>query len=195
MIQYIENNILPGNNQSARTLILHRDQYTVVEGVLYHLASDKTLRVVVPDSDRMKLVQQSHGGSFGGHLGDAKVYGMLSRHYWWPRMRKDIAQWCKSCLPCATRQAGRAVKPLLTPIPVGGPFDRVGVDVVQLPVTQKGNKYAVVFMDYLTKWPEVFPTKDQTAPTIAKLLVGRSSVAMVYPVNCYRTEDPASCLD
>ena len=24
---------------------------------------------------------------------------------------------------------------------------------------------------YLTKWPEVFPTKDQTAPTIAKLLV------------------------
>ena len=171
MIQYIENNILPGDDQSARTLILHRDQYTVVEGVLYHLASDKTLRVVVPDSDRMKLVQQSHGGSFGGHLGDAKVYGMLSRHYWWPRMRKDIAQWCKSCLPCATRQAGRAVKPLLTPIPVGGPFDRVGVDVVQLPVTRKGNKYAVVFMDYLTKWPEVFPTKDQTAPTIAKLLV------------------------
>ena len=40
-----------------------------------------------------------------------------------------------------------------------------------LPVTRKGNKYAVVFMDYLTKWPEVFPTKDQTAPTVTKLLV------------------------
>ena len=96
---------------------------------------------------------------------------MLSRHYWWPRMRKDIAQWCKSCLPCATRQAGRAVKPLLTPIPVGGPFDRVKVNVVQLHVTWKGNKYAVVFMGYLAKCPEVFPTKDQTAPIIAKLLV------------------------
>jgi transposase InsO family protein len=24
---------------------------------------------------------------------------------------------------------------------------------------------------YLTKWPEVFPVRDQTAPTIAKLLV------------------------
>ena len=42
---------------------------------------------------------------------------------------------------------------------------------MQLPVTWKGNKCAVVFMDYLTKWPEVFPTKDQTSPTIAKLLV------------------------
>ena len=26
-------------------------------------------------------------------------------------------------------------------------------------------------MDYLTKWPEVYATPDQTAPTIAKLLV------------------------
>ena len=29
----------------------------------------------------------------------------------------------------------------------------------------------VVFIDYLTKWVEAFPTKDQTALTIAKLLV------------------------
>ena len=30
--------------------------------------------------------------------------------------------------------------------------------------------FAVVFVDYLTKWPEVFPTADQTALTIAQLL-------------------------
>ena len=90
-IHYLENNILPEDDHSARTLILHRDQYTVVEGVLYHLASDNTLRIIVPDSIRMKLVQQSHGGNFGGHLGDAKVYVMLSRHFWWSRMRKDVA--------------------------------------------------------------------------------------------------------
>ena len=96
---------------------------------------------------------------------------MLSRHYWWPRMRKDVAQWCKSCLACATRHVGRVLKALLTPIPVEGPFDRIGVDVVELPVSKKGHKYAAAFMDYLTKWPEAFSTKDQTAPTIAKLLV------------------------
>ena len=76
-----------------------------------------------------------------------------------------------SHLACATLRVGRVVKPLLAPNPVGGPFDRIGVDMVQLPFKKKGHKYAVVFMDYLTKWPEVFPTKDQTAPTIAKLLV------------------------
>ena len=36
---------------------------------------------------------------------------------------------------------------------------------------QQGNCYAVVFMDYLTKWPEVFVVPDQTALTIARLLV------------------------
>ena len=66
---------------------------------------------------------------------------------------------------------GKPVRPPLTPIPVSGPFDRVGVDVLQLPTTCRGNRYAVVFMDYLTKWPEVFATADQTALTIAKLLV------------------------
>ena len=48
---------------------------------------------------------------------------------------------------------------------------RVGVDVIQFPKSYLRNKYAVVFVDYLTKWPEVFPTSDQTALTIACLLV------------------------
>lgn len=41
-----------------------------------------------------------------------------------------------------------------------------------VPVTKKGNKYAVMFMD-LIKWSEVYPTKEQTAPTIIKLLVAK----------------------
>ena len=40
-----------------------------------------------------------------------------------------------------------------------------------MPTSWKGNKYAVVFIDYLTKWPEVYPTRDQSSLTIARLLV------------------------
>ena len=88
-------------------------------------------------------------------------------------MRKDISQWCRACLPCAKRGTGRPTKPLLTPIPVDGPFDRVGVDILKMPKTKQSNAYIVVFMDYLTKWPEAFATSDQTSLTIAKLLVER----------------------
>ena len=54
---------------------------------------------------------------------------------------------------------------------MNGPFDRIGVDVIQFPRSHQGNQYAVVFMDYLTKWLEVFAVSDQTAATIANLLV------------------------
>ena len=86
-------------------------------------------------------------------------------------MRSDIIRRCKSCLMCASRQVGRAIKPPLTPIPVAGSFDRVGVDVIQFPKSYEGNQYGIVFADYLTKWPEVFAAPDQTSLTIAQLLV------------------------
>ena len=73
---------------------------------------------------------------------------------------------------CSSRKGTRKTcKPLLQPIPVGGPFHRVGVDALQLPLMEKGNRYVVVFMDYLTKWPEAFAVPDQKAETIARLLV------------------------
>ena len=72
---------------------------------------------------------------------------------------------------CASRSGSKKrCRPELQPIPVG-PFHCVGVDVLQLPLTHDGNKYVVVFMDYLTKWAECFATPDQSALTIARLFV------------------------
>ena len=87
-------------------------------------------------------------------------------------MRADVRCHCRSCLVCVSRKgAGKAACPPLYPIPVGGPFQRVGADVLQLPRTVNANRYVVVFMDYLTKWPEAFATADQSAQTIVRLFV------------------------
>jgi len=80
-------------------------------------------------------------------------------------MRKEVTLYCRACKICASCHVGKAIKP------VNGPFDRVGVDVIKFPRSSKGNTYALVFMDYLTKWLEVFATPDQTSLTIADLLV------------------------
>ena len=137
----------------------------MVDGVLYRLLSDKALRLIPLIEDRRRMAHS------GGHLRESKVHSELSKHYFWKGMRSDITNWCQSCLVCTIRHAGRASKPALVPIPVNGPFHRVGVDVIQFPRSQSGKIYAVVFMDYLTKWPEVFATEDQTALTIAQLFV------------------------
>ena len=86
-------------------------------------------------------------------------------------MHKEVTQLCKACEKCASRHVRKPIKPPLTLILVKGPFDRIGVDVIKFPRSAKGNKYTVVFMDYLTKRPKVFATRDQTSLTIAELLV------------------------
>ena len=72
---------------------------------------------------------------------------------------------------CLKERPGRHQRPKLQPIPVGGPFHTVGVNVLQLPCSLEGNQYTIVFVDYLTKRPEVFAVPDQTVDTIARLLV------------------------
>ena len=171
IIDFQENNILPDDDRKARELLLSRMQYQLMDGILYYVANDKTLQLIPPTTDRKQLFEEVHCGPFGAHLRETKVHGELYKHYWWPKMRSDIRNWCNGCLVCATHQPSRAVHAPLNSIPVEGLFHRVGVDVIQFPKPQSGNQYAVVFTDYLTKWPEVFATKDQTALTIAELFV------------------------
>lgn len=65
---------------------------------------------------------------------------------------------------------GKRQRPPLQPIQVGRPFQIMGVDIMELPVSRKGNRYIIVFQDFLTKWPCVFAAPDQKAIRIAKLL-------------------------
>ena len=87
-------------------------------------------------------------------------------------MYRDVLNYAQSCPQCAIVQgAGRKEKPLLHPIPSERPFQIVGVDVMELPITTRGNKYVVVFQDLCTNWPMVYPTPNQRTVRIAQLLV------------------------
>ena len=55
------------------------------------------------------------------------------------------------------------LKPPLSPIPVQCPYQIVGVDVLDLLVTDSGNHHVAVFQGYITKRPLVFPVPDQKA--------------------------------
>lgn len=47
---------------------------------------------------------------------------------------------------------------------VGTPFERVAIDVMgPFPPTETGNRNIMVYMDYFTKWPEVYALPKQEA--------------------------------
>ena len=82
--------------------MLGRSLYQVVDGVFYHMETDKSLLLILPGGDQEQLFQEVHNGIFGAHLKDAKIHGKLSKHYWLPKMRADICRWYHSCLVCDT---------------------------------------------------------------------------------------------
>ena len=146
----------------------------MIDGVLHHESptTPGLWCTVVPRELRYQLFTEAHAGLLAGHFSEKKVYGKICRSYWWQGLRADVRRFCQSCLICVSRRGpGYRQHPPMKPIPVKGPFHQVAVDVLQLPFSSNGNKYVVVFMDYLTKWVEAFPTADQKATTIARLLV------------------------
>ena len=127
----------------------------------------------MPASLRCEILSNIHDHVSGAHFGVHKTFDKIKQRYWWKGMYKDVEHWCKSCTECSMRKSPRNSKkaPLL-PIPVEGAFDRVAVDVLgPLPPSNKGNRYIVVFSDYLTRWCEAFPVPSVEATVIARLLV------------------------
>ena len=55
VITYLETGVLPEDHKRARELALSRSQYTLVDGVLYRVENDKTLRIIPPRNDREKI--------------------------------------------------------------------------------------------------------------------------------------------
>ena len=172
--KYLEEQLLPTNESESRRILLECEKLEVIDGVLYHdNPVDHSLWcMVVPSDLRQTLLKEAHSSVFSGHFSERKIYERLRRQYWWRGMRADVRRFCRACINCASRKGpGRAVRPPLNPIPVKKPFHRVAVDVLTMPLTSRGNRYIVVFMDYFTKWAEAFAVPDQQAPTIARLLV------------------------
>ncbi|KAK1595654.1 hypothetical protein QYE76_017288 [Lolium multiflorum] len=58
-------------------------------------------KICIPESSLRKLLlQESHGGGLMGHFGREKTYAMLSTHYYWPRMYRDVERLCRRCTTC-----------------------------------------------------------------------------------------------
>jgi hypothetical protein len=55
---------------------------------------------------------------------------------------------------------------------VGDPFERIAIDIPgAFPLSDQGNRYHLIAMDYFTKWPEAYTIPNQEASTVAEALV------------------------
>jgi len=122
--------------------------------VLYYEGPDAPdkHRLVVPKHLRETALNEHHDAPYAGHFSVKKIVHRINQYFYWSGMRGDVYKKCAACVTCAS-VSGQGVcgKPALVSIPVGGPFDCIGMDFVEMDRSQKGNRYALVIQDYLTK--------------------------------------------
>ena len=176
VIEYLTTGTLPPDNLSgAKRLVARSSELALVDGILYHLGRKCSIpnrQAVVPKHLRAELLQQMHGGLMAGHFSGPRIYHSLSCSWWWDGMYRDAVEFPNQCAECAVSGRGaRPGRPPLEPIPVQRPFQIRGIDIMEPPVTKKGNRYVVVLQDLFTKWPLVFPTPDQKSPRLVRLIV------------------------
>ena len=118
-------------------------------------------QLVVPQSLRERVLSVAH--DLGGHFGVNKTKGKILKHFYWPKIHRDVANYCKHCQVC--QMAGKPnqkIKPApLQPISaIGEPFSKIMIDCVgPLPKTRSGNQYLLTIMCCSTRYPEAIPLR------------------------------------
>ena len=132
-------------------------------------------QIVVPKLYRQEILSVAHETPMSGHLGVNKTYHKILSHFYWPGLKADVAQYCKTCHTC--QMVGKPnqtiPKAQLQPIPAfEEPFSRVIIDCVgPLPKTKSGCEYLLTIMCASTRFPEAIPLRNIKAKTIVKALV------------------------
>ena len=149
--------------------------WTHDDGILYRQGPKEQPRVVIPSTLVHTVLMNYHELPFTAHQGVSRTVRFISRKYWWETLREDVSKFIKECEACAKTKTGRRiVAPLGDALTAQEFLDVVSLDIVgPLPVTEKGNKYLLTFVDHFTCFCEAIPTAQQDTETVAKEFVRR----------------------
>lgn len=133
---------------------------------------DPVIQIVVPTKYRNDVLKCSHDQS--GHLGVGKTYRHILRYFFWPRLKRDVAAYIRTCHTCQlTGKPNQCIKPApLFPIPaVDKPFEHLIIDCVgPLPRSKSGSEYLLTVMCQVTRYPAAYPLRTITAKSVVKAL-------------------------
>ncbi|WVZ51748.1 hypothetical protein U9M48_002861 [Paspalum notatum var. saurae] len=144
------------------------DKYVINEGFVF-----RANRICIPvGSVRLLLLQEAHGGGLMGHFGAKKTEAVLSTHFFWPKMRRDVERFVSRCTTCQKAKSRLNPHGLYMPLPVPStPWEDISMDfVLRLPRTKRGRDSIFVVVDRFSKMAHFIPChKSDDAVNIANL--------------------------
>lgn len=191
-LQYVEQNRHPSTKTlkeyppAARKLFKLRKSLVKRDGVLHRIVNDRGKHrelVVIPEKLLPRTLKSSHDES--GHPSPERTLSILRERCYWPYMARDIAKYCTDCQRCLLGKHGPSVKPRYGSIIASRPLEILAMDFTVLEKGYNNFENVLVLTDVFTKFTQAFPTKDQSAKTVANVLVGQWFVKFGVPIRLH----------
>ena len=148
----------------------------IANGLIQKVVNGRPL-VYIPICMHEEVIRRHHDPVYCGHFATKKTYERILRAFWWPGLKKEVEDYCRSC-PVCQRSKRTTQLPLGNPSPFNVPYRRFEIitmdEVSGFPMTERGNCKAWVFVDKLSKHLTVVPFSESVdAMAIARALLDR----------------------
>jgi len=152
-------------------------------------------RLCVPKIKELKkeILDEAHSSPYSVHLGSTKMYKDLRLHFWWPKMKYEVAKYVQKCLTYQQvkiehqRPSGK-FKPLFIP---EWKWEHVTMDfVIGLPRTQKKFNAIWVIVDRITKSTHFLPIQNTFSMDQYAQLYIEEIIRLGSPVSIISDRDP-----
>ncbi|GKB98164.1 reverse transcriptase domain-containing protein, partial [Tanacetum coccineum] len=152
-------------------------------------------RIWIPSAGdvRKLIMDEAHTSRYSVHPGADKMYYDLRDLYWWPGMKRDIAEYVSRCLTCSKIKAEHQ-KPsgfLQQPEIPEWKWEKLTMDfITKLPKSSSGYDTIWVIVDRLTKSAHFLPIReDYKTEKLAKIYVNEIVARHGVPVSIISDRD------
>ena len=129
-------------------------------------------KLVIPAALRAQVLTAYHSPPHMGHYGQFATHQRITRDFWWPSVRADIARFISDC-ECKRHKVGPRLQSTVGQTGANAlfPFHSVALDI-KGPIgphsTDSGNRYIISFVDIMSKWVEAYAVPNHDSHTVSR---------------------------
>uniref|UniRef100_A0A2N9F8J5 Uncharacterized protein n=1 Tax=Fagus sylvatica TaxID=28930 RepID=A0A2N9F8J5_FAGSY len=148
-------------------------RYFVEGGILFRKGFHGDPLRCLSLAESQTVMKEAHSGECGEHQGKKRLYQLLlTLGYYWPTMKKDTADFVKSCHTCQLQANLIHTHPTsLQNMATPWPFHTWGLDLIG-PINPSSGGYIwiLVATEYFSKWVEAIPLRKATGAAVANFI-------------------------
>ena len=188
ILEYVEKDQKPPKkfvyqikSKLSRKLALQWDRLILKQLVLHRLYIEiEYHQLVLPQRFHRKILVSLHDHI--GHQGMDRTIDLLKERVYWPSMVKDAQNWVTGCRRCQVARGDyNQPKPRIGHLKANNPLDLICLDFTKIDPSKTGKENVLIITDAFSKFSLAVCTPNQTAKTVAKVLVEKMVSRLQHP--------------